>query len=423
MPARSLLLFVTAALLGSVLPGSVLPGFVLPAAAQQPAPDFPDGAGKDQVLAICGGCHDLNRLTAGYTPEGWRTVVRMMQNFGAPVPDDQVAMITEYLTKSFPEKPRPAAAIVPGPVEVTIKEWPVATPGSRPHDPMAAHDGSLWYTGQLANVLGRLDPATGQIREFKLNPMTGPHGLTEDKDGNLWFTGNFAGLIGKLDPKTGTVTEYKMPAPGAKDPHTIVHDHDGILWFSAQVANKIGRLDPTTGEIRLVTPPTPNARPYGLAVNSKNIVYFVEFGANKIATIDSKTMAIREFALPDPAARPRRLAIGPDDMIWYSDYARGYLGRLDPATGQVKEWLSPSGPKSQPYGMVFTKGAVWYSESGAKPNTIVRFDPATEKFQTFAIPGGGDIVRNMDVNRDGNPVMANSLVNKVGVVEIKGATH
>jgi virginiamycin B lyase len=413
MPTRTLPSAIAAALLSSIFP----------ATAQQPGQGFPEGAGKSLVLGICGSCHDINRVTAGYTPEGWRTVIRMMQNFGAPIPQEQVATIMDYLTASFPEKPRPAAAIIPGPVEATIKEWPVATPGSRPHDPMAAKDGSLWYTGQLANVLGRLDPATGQVKEFKLNPMTGPHGLTEDKDGNVWFTGNFAGLIGKLDPKTGTVTEYKIPAPGAKDPHTIVRDHDGILWFSAQVANKIGRLDPKTGEINIVTPPTPNARPYGLAVNSKNVVWFVEFGANKIATVDSKTMDIREFLLPDPAARPRRLAIGPDDAVWYSDFARGYLGRLDPATGEVKEWLSPSGPKSQPYGMVFTKGAVWYNESGAKPNTIVRFDPKTEKFQTWAVPGGGDIVRNMDVNRDGNPVMANSLVNQVGVVEIKGATN
>jgi len=29
-----------------------------------------------------------------------------------------------------------------------------------------------------------------------------------------------------------------------------------------------------------------------------------------------------------------------------------------------------------------------------------------ENFQTWAIPGGGDIVRNMDVDRDGNPAIA-----------------
>jgi streptogramin lyase len=36
---------------------------------------------------------------------------------------------------------------------VTIKEFDVPTPKSRPHDPAVAPDGSLWYTGQAANKL------------------------------------------------------------------------------------------------------------------------------------------------------------------------------------------------------------------------------------------------------------------------------
>ena len=387
---------------------------VFPAQAQ----DFPDGPGKQTFTTYCGACHDINRSRAGYAPEGWRTVVRMMQNMEVPVPKDQWPVLTEYLIKSFPERPRPAAVIVPGPVEASIKEWPVPTEGSRPHDPAAAKDGSIWWTGQLANYLGRLDPKTGAMKEYKLKSAhTGPHVLIEDKDGNIWFTGNNAGLIGKLDPKTGAVTEYKLPNPDAKDPHTLIFDHDGILWFTVQQGNFIGRLDPKTGDIKLVQPPTPKSRPYGMAVNSKNVVFIVLFGTNKVASID-KNMQVKEYPLPDAGARPRRIAISPDDMIWYADFARGFLGRLDPTTG-VKEWQSPSGPKSQPYGIVFTKGALWYNESGAKPNTIVRFDPKTEKFQSWAIPGGGDIVRNMDVLPDGNPILANSLVNQVGLVTIK----
>ena len=192
-----------------------------------------------------------------------------------------------------------------------------------------------------------------------------------------------------------------------------------MLWFTVQQSNMIGRLDPATGTIKLVTSPTPKSRPYGLQINAEGVPIVVEFGANKIASIDPKTMAIKEYTLPRAAARPRRLAIGPDGMVWYVDFAGGQLGRLDLATGAVKEWPSPSGEKSEPYGIVFTKGALWYSESGAKPNTIVRFDPVTEKFQSWAIPGGGDIVRNMDVTPDGNPVIANSLTNQVGLVEIK----
>ena len=391
-----------------------------PASAQQPGADFPDGPGKDKVVAVCGGCHDINRVRAGYDPAGWNMLQHMMQNMGAPVAPEDWPAITTYLAKNFPERPRPPAAHVPGPVQASIKLWDVPTIGSRPHDPLATKDGAIWWTGQLANKLGRIDPRTGAIREYLLkSPHTGPHGLTEDRDGNIWFTGNATGLIGKLDPKTGLTTEYKLPDPKAKDPHTLIFDRDGILWFTVQQANMLGRLDPKNGEIKLVTSPTPNSRPYGMALNSNNVVHFVEFGANKVATIDSQTMAIKEYELPNAGARPRRIAISPDDMVWYTDYARGFLGRLDPTTGRVTEWPSPSGPKSAPYGIVFTKGALWYNESVAKPNTIVRFDPKTEAFQTWAIPGGGDIVRNMSVTPDGDPVTANSLVNQVGLVDIK----
>ena len=360
------------------------------AGAQQARADFPDGPGKQTFVNLCGGCHDINRVRAGYTPEGWRTVMRMMLNFGVPVPKEEIEPLTQYLIANFPERPRPAAVIIAGPVEAAIKLWQVPTPGSRPHDPLATRDGAIWYTGQLSGKLGRLDPKSGAIKEYPLKtPQTGPHGLAEDKDGNIWFTGNHMSLVGKLDPKTGDVTEYKMPDPRAKDPHTIAIDGNGIVWFTAQNANMLGRIDPKRGEVKLVTSPTPNSRPYGLVINSKGIPVFVEFGVNKIATIDPNTLAIMEYALPNPASRPRRLALTPDDAVWYADFSRGYLGRLDLASGEHKEWPSPSGPQSQPYGIVFTKGALWYNESGAKPNTIVRFDPKTEKFQSWGDPRRG----------------------------------
>jgi virginiamycin B lyase len=390
-----------------------------PATAQYTAKEWPEGPMKQRFTESCGICHDINRVRVGYTPEGWLTVVRMMQNFDAPVPADEWGAMLDYLIKNFPERPRPAAVILDGPAKVNIRLWDVPTQGSRPHDPRAAKDGSIWWTGQLANKLGRIDPKANTIREYTLkSPHSGPHGLAEDKDGNIWFTGNTIAAIGKLDPKTGITTEYPLPDPKAKDPHTINIDQSGMVWFTVQQGNFVGRVDPKSGEVKLATPPTDKARPYGLMINSKGVPWFVEFGAPKIASIDPQTMSIKEYKLPNDAARPRRLAFENDDIIWYTDFPRGTLGRLDTKTGDVKEWPSPSGPKSEPYGIVFTKGALWYNESGAKPNTIVRFDPKTEKFQSWPIPGGGDIVRNMDVTPDGNPVTANSLTNQVGLVEV-----
>jgi virginiamycin B lyase len=126
----------------------------------QTSTQLPDGNGKETVQKACGSCHALTTVTnAGHNKQEWTSVVNMMVNQGAPVPKAQIATVTDYLSKNFPEKPAPEAVVIPGSVEVSIKEWQVPTPGSRPHDPAFAPDGSVWYTGQMANVLGRFDPA------------------------------------------------------------------------------------------------------------------------------------------------------------------------------------------------------------------------------------------------------------------------
>jgi len=210
-----------------------------------------------------------------------------------------------------------------------------------------------------------------------------------------------------------------MPEPVARDPHTPIFAQDGTLWFTVQGGSFVGKLDPKTGEVTL-KPAGPRMLPYGIKVNSKGIPFFDLFGTNKIGSIDPKTMQITEYPLPNPQARPRRIAIDADDIVWYTDYRRGYLGRLDSQTKQVKEYASPGGTGSQPYGITTTPdGAVWYSESGIEPNTLVRFDPRTETFQKWNIPSGGGVVRHMVTAPSGELLLAYSGVNKIGRVRIR----
>jgi virginiamycin B lyase len=104
--------------------------------------------------------------------------------------------------------------------------------------------------------------------------------------------------------------------------------------------------------------------------------------------------------------------------VYFTDFSGGHLGRLDLASGAVKMWESPGGAKSAPYAIAITPdGMVWYSESGVRPNTIIQFDPHTEKFARANIPFGGGTVRNMAATSDGQVYIACSGVNKVGVVE------
>ncbi len=378
---------------------------------------LPEGPGKEIVQSQCTRCHALGLIASsgGFTKQGWEELIGTM----VPLPPAQRSEVSDYLAQHFPEQPRPKPVVLHGNVQVTIREWNAPSLGSRPHDPEPGPDGSIWWTGMFANVLGRVNPKTGEIKEFALTtPGSGPHGLELDRDGNVWFTANQAGYIGKLDPKTGAVVEYKMPE-GVRDPHTPLFAPNGMLFFTAQGANTVGRIDPKTGEIKVQKTPTERANPYGMVFTTKGVPFVCDFGTNKIIEINPDTLAIKEYPLPNEDSRPRRIAISPDDIIWYADYSRGYLGRLDPNTGRVTEWPSPSGPKSQPYGIAYLGGAIWYVESGIKPNVLVRFDIGTSRFQSWIIPGGGGVVRNIKATDDGRSiVMAESGVNKIALVEV-----
>ena len=100
------------------------------------------------------------------------------------------------------------------------------------------------------------------------------------------------------------------------------------------------------------------------------------------------------------------------------DSCSGAWGRKCQTVATYRGVWPPGGAKSAPYGIAITPdGMVWYSESGVKPNTIIQFDPRTEKFARANIPSGGGTVRNMAATSDGRVYIACSGVDKVGVVE------
>jgi virginiamycin B lyase len=390
------------------------------------ASELPEGAGKELVEGACTACHQTDQITrsSGYTREGWDELTGTMIDLsGSP---QERAKITEYLAAHFPPNARRAPTLVPGDHEIAFKEWIVPTLGQRSRDPVEAPDGSIWWAGQWGNLIGRIDPATGEMKEYPLPANAMPHTVTPDRAGGVWYTGNKNGTVGKLDPKTGAVTVFTMPDPEAKDPHTAVFDPAGILWFTLQQSNRVGRLDPATGDIRLVTMKTPDSRPYGIKIDAEGVPWVACNGSNCLVKVHPATMELTEIKLPTPETTVRRLDIAGDGMIWYVNSSQGRLGRFDPRTGEIKEWPSPSGPKSHPYAIAVVDGIVWYNESGTRPDALVRFDPRTESFQSWPIPSGNiyaGIVRHMRPTRDGNLLIHQSSTNRIILVTLPVATQ
>lgn len=63
-------------------------------------PDLPPGAARDAVLVNCVACHSTRYITIQppLTRETWvAEVTKMRKTFGAPVPEEQVNAIVDYL--------------------------------------------------------------------------------------------------------------------------------------------------------------------------------------------------------------------------------------------------------------------------------------------------------------------------------------
>jgi virginiamycin B lyase len=375
---------------------------------------LPDGAGKSIAEGVCTLCHQTNMITGslGYTKEHWKELIATMADLsGAP---GDLDTLTDYLATNFPPNTKRTPKLVSGPLEITFTEWVMPTLGQRTRDPMQASDGTIWWAGQYGNLIGQLDPKTGEKKEYYLPEMSKPHTVELDNDGVPWFTGNMNGTIGKLDPKTGKTTVYKMPFPAAKDPHTIKFDKNNTLWFSVQNSDMIGKLDPRTGEVKLVQT-AKGSKPYGVKIAADGTPWVSCNGRPCLIKVDPATMDLTEVKLPE-GTTVRRLDIADDGMIWYVNSGLGRLGRYNPKTAEIKEWPSPSGPQSHPYAIAIVDGVVWYNESNQRPDALVRFDPKTETFQSWAIPSGGiyaGIARHIRGTREGNLLIHQSATNRI----------
>ncbi len=333
------------------------------------------------------------------------------------LPEAEANAIADYLAEHFPERKERRPTLVPGPVEVEIQEWMVPTLGQRSRDPIEAPDGSIWWTGMWASLVGRLDPATGDMREYPLPPEARPHSIIPADDGSIWYTGNSNGTIGRLDPATGDIKEFKT---ASRDPHTAAFHPNGMLYFTAQGAGQLGRLDTLTGALTEV--PT-EPRPYGIRVAEDGTLWVAYNGTNKLAAVDPETMEIRYYDIPDERTRIRRLGLDSAGKVWFVNSTLGRIGRLDPETGEVKQWDSPSGPTSHPYSLAVINDKIWYNESGMRPDALVRFDPETETFQSWEIPSGVGIVRHVWVTRENKLLIHQSSSNRVGLVTIKDVVN
>ena len=65
---------------------------------------------------------------------------------------------------------------------VDIREWQVPYEQSRPRDPYAESEDSVWFVGQRTGYLARLDVRSGEFEQVELKDGSGPHNLIVDSE-------------------------------------------------------------------------------------------------------------------------------------------------------------------------------------------------------------------------------------------------
>jgi virginiamycin B lyase len=296
-------------------------------------------------------------------------------------------------------------------LEGKVSEWPVPTPQFA-RDPGIAPDGSVYIAVMTGNKVARFDPRAQSFREWDLPSGHRPHGLLVDKQGMVWTTGNGNGTIGKLDPASGKMTEFKTPSGGG-GPHTlIITDDQSTIWFTLQSGNKVASVDTKTGSIKEYSS---SGGPYGLALDKAGHVWFCRMGDSKMGKLDPKTGRMAEVDTGS-GSLPRRVATAPDGVLWITFYGNGKLAKLDPtAMKVVKTYQLPAGDAG-PYAVTVDGGGlVWANE--IRTDTVVRFDPKTEQMRVVQLPSKNVGIRKMVTDASGRLWYMGSHSGRLGLVE------
>ncbi len=114
-----------------------------------------------------------------------------------------------------------------------------------PHTLTIDHQsGILWFTVQQANMIGRLDPKTGEVKLVTApTPKSRPYGILINSKGVPVFCAFGTNKLATIDPKTMAIKEYALPNAGSR-PRRIALTDDDAIWYADFSRGYLGRFDP-----------------------------------------------------------------------------------------------------------------------------------------------------------------------------------
>lgn len=304
---------------------------------------------------------------------------------------------------AFPYTPKALPLPKGDATKVVIRTWALPREHSMPHDVVVDANGTAWYTDFGAQVLGRLDPATGNIKEYRM-PILRPDvpesslDVRVAPDGAIWVAMMYQAAVARFDPKTETFRTWSIPkknSPGVTQIPQVVVDHanvDGKIWVDDASNAGVHRIDLQSGAVETFLPvaklpPTKGTgfthTPYGIAADSNNNLFFLDWGESQVGRIDARSGEVTFFQTPTAPSRPRRGHMDDKDQYWFAEWQGDAIGMLDTKTGRIKEYkLSP---QSTPYDAIADAfGNAW--AAGMTTDRVSRVNIRTGKVTEYLLP-------------------------------------
>lgn len=209
-------------------------------------------------------------------------------------------------------------------------------PHTRPHNVIVDEQGMVWYAGIESGHIGKLDPTTGRITKFPMPDPAArdPHTLLFDDRGNIWFTVIASNFIGKLAFGTGQIRLIPLPTSKAF-PYGIVMDRLKRPWFTEFGVNQLGTVDPVSMTVREIPLPRAEARCRRLAATSNGEIWYGDYAKGFLGRLEPSSGQITEWPLPGGAgARPYGMTVDDRDRLWFVETGPqpNRLVGFDPAT-------------------------------------------------------------------------------------------
>ena len=359
---------------------------------------------KATFVTSCTICHDMGSPFTHIPRDatGWGKIIQQMRSqadvYSVIVQTDDGKLANWLAAQNFGVKPASFDTFAKRANVATtarVTEYAVGDITSWAHD-MAVdpRTGTAYVGDYVKDELIAVNPRTGEQKVYPA-PLhgTGMHTLNFDRDGYLWITFQLADKVARFDTRSGEWRIYDGFAH-ATLVHSFALDSDGLvkkdasgrLYISQFGGNRISMLDPSNGALKEVPlPGLPSGRPYGVAVNSKGVIWYTKYSENILGFVDPATGQGKEWALPHPDSGPHRMHIDNDDNLWIPLSGYGTLLRYNTRDGSQKEFALPDAD-SFPYASRYDAKSdrVWVTGNGG--NAIYALDPKSGRTTTFRLP-------------------------------------